>query len=224
MNCYYLGQLPFDVVRRMQVNAVEQMQREAIPDLVFFCQHPATITLGKRVKLSDVSPQLNDWRQRGIEVIQTDRGGQITYHGPGQLLVYPVIQLKRHGIGVRDFVEIVLSIIATELAVPNLEIDIDQVGLWTAETAVAKRKKLASVGLRIQSGITNHGFSINLNCDTSIFEEFTVCGIPDAKVSSLRMEKGFQVCSEEDFCWQLAAKLREKFSKQEIDTRRVANT
>ena len=203
----------------MQIQAVEDLQEGTGQEQLIFCQHPATITLGKRVPLNDVSDQLTDWRERGIEVIQTDRGGEMTYHGPGQLVVYPVIDLRRYGLGVRSFVQLVLCVIAKELDLPGVELDGKQVGLWTTPA----RKKISSVGLRMHSGVTNHGFSVNLGCDIDIFEEFPVCGMPDAKVTSLHLERGVHDISVKRFSVSLAKSLRNAFESRRVSAPKVAN-
>ena len=206
MECFYYRQLSFNQARQMQIQAVEDLQSGTGQEQLIFCQHPPTITLGKRVPLNDVSEQLTDWRERGIEVIQTDRGGEMTYHGPGQLVVYPVIDLRRYGLGVRNFVELVLGVIANELDLPGVELDCKQVGLWTSPG----RKKISSVGL-------------HLGCDIEIFDEFPVCGMDDAKVTSLHLERGVHDISVKRFSTSLAKSLRDAFEERRVAAPKVAN-
>lgn len=200
--------LPFGYARAVQDYAVTQRVAGNIPDTVFFCEHPAVITLGKRLRLDEVTSQIHEWRRRGIGVEQTDRGGAMTYHGPGQLLLYPVLSLPFHRIGVRIFVRTVLEALATELALPNLSIGDEAPGIWYC--ANGEKKKIASVGLRITHGVTNHGFSVNLFGDLGAFSEIPVCGVANAKVTSFEEITG-QTLAVEAFAWRMAKRLRACF-------------
>lgn len=209
VNCYFMNTLAYGDARAVQDFAVAQRVAGHISDAVFFCEHPAVITLGKRLRLDEVTSQAREWRQKGIGVEQTDRGGAMTYHGPGQLLIYPVVSLPFHRMGVRVFVHTVLEALIAELALPNLSIGDTAPGIWYC--ANGEKRKIASVGLRISHGVTNHGFSVNLSGDLDAFSEIPVCGVANAKVTSFEELTG-RTLAVEEFAWRMARRLRACFS------------
>lgn len=179
----FLGQRTFGEVRRLQEDLVAARIEETIKDTVLYCEHPPTLSLGLRTQPEDVSLPSPYWRDHNIEIVRADRGGGPTYHGPGQLLIYPVVSLR--GRGVKRFVLFMLSEIAEVLKTFGIhaELSCDEVGLWIIEKDVAM--KLGAVGLRIVRGVTNHGFSLNVRGDLTPFSAFHPCGISGLQVTSL---------------------------------------
>jgi lipoyl(octanoyl) transferase len=149
---------------------------EATPDEIWFVEHPPVFTLG-----------LNASREHlltpgEIDIVQIDRGGQVTYHGPGQLLIYPLLNLRRSKLGVRDLV------VALENAVIDYAAQhgIAAGGSRAAPGVYVEGAKLASIGLRIRRGASYHGMSLNVSMDLSPFERINVCGYQGLKVTRLK--------------------------------------
>lgn len=145
------------------------------PDEIWFTEHPPVFTLG-----------LNASREHlltpgDIPVIQVDRGGQVTYHGPGQLIIYPLIDLKRAGIGVRDLVT------ALEQTVVDLvaEFDIEAASRKDAPGVYVEQRKIASIGLRVRRGASYHGMALNIDVDLEPFSRINPCGFSDLEVTDL---------------------------------------
>jgi lipoyl(octanoyl) transferase len=145
------------------------------PDEIWFLEHPPIFTLGLAGKLEHLLAPGD------IPVIQTDRGGQVTYHGPGQLVVYPLLDLKRRGLGVRELV------MALEDAVIGYAagLGIEARSRRDAPGVYVEGRKLASVGLRIRRGATYHGIALNVNMDLEPFGRINPCGYPGLEITQL---------------------------------------
>lgn len=146
------------------------------PDEIWFTEHPPVFTLGLNADRKHLLAPGD------IPVVQIDRGGQVTYHGPGQLMVYPLIDLKRSAIGVRDLVT------ALEQSVVDLAADFDVQAASRADApgVYAAKSKLASVGLRIRRGASYHGMALNIDVDLAPFSRINTCGFQDLEVTDLR--------------------------------------
>ena len=180
-----IGQLSFLDARRYQEDLLEKRLRDEVPDTILFCEHPATLSLGWRTQAEDIGFSEAEWAERGVEVVRASRGGGPTFHGPGQLLVYPVINLRERGIGIKDFVEKVLqafSEVLTDIGVA-CELELNPAALWVKNGK--DRAKIAAVGLRILRGVTNHGFSLNVSSNLDIFSMFNPCGEKGVRYTSL---------------------------------------
>ncbi len=172
--CRRLGLAPYEPTWRAMQRFTDA-RGAATPDEIWFLEHPRVFTLGMNGKREHVlSP-------RDIPVIQTDRGGQVTYHGPGQLVVYPLIDLKRAGLGVRDLVS------ALERAVIGYvhELGIEAQARREAPGVYVEGRKLASVGLRIRRGASYHGIAINVSMDLEPFSRINPCGYAGLKMTQL---------------------------------------
>ncbi len=145
------------------------------PDEIWFTGHPPVFTLGLNASRDHLLTPGN------IPVIQVDRGGQVTYHGPGQLMIYPLINLKRAGLGVRDLVT------ALEQTVVNLVADfgIEAVSRKDAPGVYVQGRKIASVGLRVRRGSSYHGMALNIDVDLEPFSRINPCGFHDLEVTDL---------------------------------------
>ncbi|MDE2745782.1 MAG: lipoyl(octanoyl) transferase LipB [Chloroflexota bacterium] len=155
----------------------------ALPEIVVLMQHHAVYTQGRRGGREHVLRQLQ------APIIDTDRGGDLTFHGPGQLIVWPILRLRERGIGIADYVRGLEQ--AAINAANAFGLDADRVkgrpGVWIGN------RKLASVGVRIQSGVSRHGMAINCDIDLSWFDSIRACGIADGATTSLSAELGEQV-------------------------------
>lgn len=174
-----IGLKPYLEVRALQNQLVEKRKQNIIKDTLILTEHPPTITLGKRLELEQFD--FSSFTKQGIEVQKTDRGGELTFHAPGQLVLYPVFDLRQRRLGVEKFVEVFLSVISSALNEVGIESKcrLRPAGLWVGDA------KIASVGLRIDRGVTNHGFSLNLSCALEPFSLFPVCGESKAKITSV---------------------------------------
>jgi len=152
------------------------------PNTLLLLEHPPVFTAGRRTAESDRPID-------GTPVINVDRGGKITWHGPGQIVGYPIVKLK-NGNDVVGFVrEIEIALINTcqEFGV-NAERYCERTGVWIRDAK--GDRKLAAIGIRVAKGVTMHGFALNVNPDLSWFKKIVPCGIPDAEVTSLSVELG----------------------------------
>lgn len=182
----WLGELSYESARALQEGLVEERQRNRVGDSWLLVSHPPTITLGKRSSAADFPFGRERLEERGIRLVEVARGGGPTYHGPGQLVLYPVVQLE--GRGVKQFVTEglrMLSALAAHFGV-RAEGLLDPAGLWVE----GARAKLGAVGLKIERGVTNHGFSFNVNPALEIYDLFYPCSQRDAAVTSLARELG----------------------------------
>ncbi|MFA9429290.1 lipoyl(octanoyl) transferase LipB [Egicoccus sp. AB-alg2] len=149
-------------------------------DLVFLLEHPPVYTLGRRADRSNVLFDDATLRQRGIEVVPVDRGGDVTYHGPGQLVGYPILRLS--GMRVVDYVRALEEILIRALADVGVtgERSTGYTGVWVGD------QKVAAIGVRVSSGrVTTHGFALNVHPDLADFTGIVPCGISDRGVCSL---------------------------------------
>lgn len=182
------GLVPYREMRAVQEALVQERIDGKRGDTIIFCEHPPVVTLGKRTAEGDIDVHAGVWKSKGIPLIVTDRGGSATFHGPGQLIVYPVIKLQERGLGVRTFVSIVLSSIAEELRTIGLPCtpELSPAGVWIM--GEKGKKKVGSVGLRIIHGVTCHGFSVNVCNDLEIFRLFKPCGLDHVEMTSISSE------------------------------------
>ena len=151
------------------------LRNASTPDEIWFCEHHPVFTLGL-----NAAPE-HLLAPGDIPVVQIDRGGQVTYHGPGQLMIYPLIDIRRAGLGVRDLVT------ALEQCVVDLaaEYDIEAASRRDAPGVYVDGVKLASVGLRIRRGASFHGMALNVNVDLEPFSRINTCGFQDLDVTDL---------------------------------------
>lgn len=190
-----LGTVPYADALELQTQLVEQRKADAIPDQLLLLQHPPVITLGVKAKndRSNVLATPSVLAARGVEIFETGRGGDVTYHGPGQLVGYPIISLKPDRCDVhqyvRDLEEVLIQMAAT------FGIEAGRVrgltGVWVGS------EKLAAIGVRIARWVTSHGFAFNVTTDLSHFGLIVPCGITDKGVTSLERLLGREILMAE---------------------------
>jgi lipoyl(octanoyl) transferase len=190
-----LGTIPYLEAWELQKELGERRRHNQIPDVLLLLEHPPTYTRGRR-SIPEELPRGVDWYEaHGIEVHDTDRGGLVTYHGPGQLVVYPIVDLKGYGNDVHAYVrrleQVSIGALA-EMGVPTRTID-GMTGVWTAGSAPpalspSPARKIASIGLHVRRGIATHGLAINVSNDLEPFEWIVPCGIEGAAMTSLSKE------------------------------------
>lgn len=170
------------------------------PGTVLLLEHPPTYTAGKRTEPHERPDDVTTESGGVVPVIDVDRGGKITFHGPGQLVGYPIVQLPDHVLVV-DFVrrlEEALIAVCRELGVTTARVP-GRSGVWLAATPATDEgpgrieRKIAAIGIRVSRGVTMHGFALNCDVDLSWYDRFVPCGISDAGVTSLSEELGRDV-------------------------------
>jgi lipoyl(octanoyl) transferase len=193
-----LGLVPYLEAWELQKELAEQRRRDEIPDVLLLLEHPPTYTRGRRSKPEEL-PMGVDWYQvQDIEVHDTDRGGLVTYHGPGQLVAYPIVDLG-NGNDIHAYVRGLEQVIIGALGdagVPAQTID-GLTGVWTTgdpppTLSPTPARKIASIGLHVSRGITTHGLAINVNNDLQPFEWIVPCGIEGVAMTSLSRELGVE--------------------------------
>lgn len=171
----------------------KKMGEQVPEDVIFFVQHRPVYTLGKHGKLSNLLFSQSQLEQHGIEFMSIGRGGDITYHGPGQLTVYPIVDLQRIGMGVKSYVwgleEAVIQTIA-HYGIKGERIE-GKTGVWICKDGGMPRK-ISAVGVRCSRFVTMHGLSFNVGMDLSGFEGIVPCGLP-LGVTSLSRETGKEI-------------------------------
>jgi lipoyl(octanoyl) transferase len=179
----HLGTVPYGEAWDLQRSLAAAVSQGAIPETVVFLEHPPVVTLGRRTGESELHlpPDTH------VEVVETDRGGKSTYHGPGQLVCYPILDLRRHGKDVKDYVCRLERSIVQTLAAFRLEgMCLDGLtGVWLERPP----RKIASIGVRVSRWITTHGYALNVDLDPSVFTDWiTACGLDDAMFTTIARE------------------------------------
>ena len=173
----------------LQDQLAEERLHNAIPDTLLLLEHPPVITLGRRGSLEDVYFSEAHLAQQGVELVRTTRGGLVTYHGPGQLVGYPIIRLRERGLSVPCYVRALELAIIDALHTLGIEAHIDEhhIGVWT------ESGKIAAIGVAQRHGVTLHGFAVNLQPDLSHFQLINPCGIGTLGVTSAKQILGHPV-------------------------------
>lgn len=180
------GLMPYGQALAWQLELRRALQQGEAHDEVGYLlvlEHPPVVTLGRRGKLDDIFG-LAQLEAQGTQFFKIDRGGEATYHGPGQLVIYPVVKLDALKIGVVDLVRGLAGALAETTAEYGVEAtyDVEHPGLWTKDEPA---RKLASVGMRVSGGVSTHGAAINLVNDLRPFSFFVACGMPNAPITRL---------------------------------------
>jgi lipoyl(octanoyl) transferase len=183
--CDRRGLVPYREAFDMQKKLERARHAGFVPDVLLLLEHPPVYTRGRRMEAGEL-PMGEDWyRAQGIDVVESDRGGRITYHGPGQLVGYPIMSLKPYRDDVHQYVRRMEAAIIASLA--DVGIDAGPIegltGVWTHEP-----RKIASIGVHVSRGVTTHGFAINVNNDLQPFEWIVPCGIENCRMTSVARE------------------------------------
>ena len=187
-----LGLVPYQETWDLQRSLAGAVSQGAIPDTVIFLEHPPVVTLGRRTE----SGELHVPEGADVEVVETNRGGKSTYHGPGQLVCYPILDLKRHGKDVKKYVRDLEEALIRTLAPLALEATRFEglTGVWLHRPP----RKIASIGVHISRWVTTHGYALNVDLDLAPFTEWiTACGLEDAAFTTIAGELGRTVSVDE---------------------------
>ena len=179
-----LGLVPYGEALELQRRLADERIKGHIPDTLLLLEHPPVITLGRSWKQSSLPIDPDALRARGIEVFDIERGGDVTYHGPGQLVGYPILDLQQHQPDLHWYLrELEAMLIA---AMGSLGIAAERrasyTGVWTGG------RKIASIGVHVRQWVTWHGFALNVTTDLSPFSLIVPCGIPDVVMTSVKAE------------------------------------
>ena len=176
----HLGQIEYRRAWDKQVNLAQAVHDGAQPNTLLLLEHPHVYTRGRLSKPEHLSLSQVELEERGVSVVDTDRGGLVTYHGPGQLVAYPIIDLRNWG-GPLKYVRTLEQAIIQTLADLGVEAGLiaGLTGVWVGGA------KVAAIGVKISRGVAYHGFSLNVNPDLSYYDHIVPCGILDRDVTSL---------------------------------------
>jgi len=177
-----------------------------LPDLVVLCEHPHVYTLGKSGVIENLLASNQMLIDRGVSFFKTDRGGDITYHGPGQIVGYPIFDLDHFNIGLRQFlfnIEEAIILFLKEFNIKGERLE-GTTGVWIDVDVPGKTRKIAAMGVKSSHYVTMHGLALNINTDLSFFQMINPCGFTNKGVTSLSVETGKE--QDMDFCRQLLFK------------------
>ncbi|MEO6331240.1 MAG: lipoyl(octanoyl) transferase LipB [Gemmatimonadaceae bacterium] len=182
-----LGTMPYAEALELQRSVAASRISGKIPeDVLLLVEHPPVVTLGRSSKGGNLTASAELLRQRGVELFEVERGGDVTFHGPGQLVGYPIIDLKRHKQDLHWYLRTVEQALIDTLAVLGItaERNTGYTGVWTAG------KKIASIGVHARDWVTWHGFALNVTTDLSYFDLIVPCGIQGVTMTSVKRELG----------------------------------
>ena len=187
----HLGTVDYRRAWELQVNLAQAVRDGERPNTLLLLEHPPTYTVGRLTQAGHILLSPEELERRGVLVCETDRGGQATFHGPGQLVAYPVVDLREWG-GPLKYVRTLEQVIIGTLADFQLQGRLEHgiTGVWVGDG------KIAAIGVKISRGVAFHGLAINVNTDLSYFSHIIPCGIPDLRVTSIAQESGRPVDME----------------------------
>src|SRR4249919_3966251 len=180
------GLVPYEEARVAQRWLVEAREDGAVADVLLLLEHPPVYTRGRRSTPEEL-PMGTEWYEmQGIEVRDTDRGGRVTYHGPGQLVAYPIVSLRPYGDDVHEYVRKLERVMIEALAEHGVAAGPIEglTGVWAGE------RKIGSIGVHVSRGVTTHGLAVNVDNDLQPFEWIVPCGIEGVAMTSLARELG----------------------------------
>ena len=188
-----LGQVEYLRAWDLQRRLHQQVADGALPNLLLLLEHPHVYTLGRRGKTSDILVSDEALSRLGAEVHEIDRGGEVTYHGPGQLVGYPIVNLRTWGGGPLKYVETLEQVLIATLAEFGIagESADRPTGVWVGDG------KITAIGVKVGRGVTMHGFALNVDPDLSYFEHIVPCGLPEGRVASMSSVLGKKVGLEQ---------------------------
>jgi lipoyl(octanoyl) transferase len=212
-----LGMVPYLVAWGLQQRLVEARKADAIPDVLLLCEHPHVITLGRNGKRENLRAGDRLLAQMSVEFHPSDRGGDITYHGPGQIVGYPILDLAGHRRDVRWYVaqlEEVMIRVSADFGVAARRVE-GRHGVWV--DAAAGEEKLGALGVHLSRWVASHGFAYNVSTDLRYFDLIVPCGIAGARTTSLERVLGRAV--DPAAAWSaVAAHFAEVFGRDLVQT------
>jgi lipoyl(octanoyl) transferase len=197
INLLDLGRLTYSEAMAIQRQVIGARKQNLIGDTLLLVEHPPVLTLGRNAHRSNILVSDDLLAQRGVEVHEVNRGGDVTYHGPGQLVGYPIVDLRgalpgKKGpyLGPVDYVRLLEEALIQTCG--NFGVLTQRIcrltGVWTLAGGSIREKKIAAIGVHVSQGVTSHGFALNVTTDLRDFEWIVPCGIEDRQVTSLELE------------------------------------
>ncbi|HOJ32279.1 MAG TPA: lipoyl(octanoyl) transferase LipB [Candidatus Hydrogenedentes bacterium] len=176
------GLCPFQKAWTLQRERLEHVRRGTMPNALFLLEHAPVITLGRNSRDEHVLASSNELSRKGIEVVSTDRGGDVTYHGPGQMVAYPILNLRQWQKSIRWYLRSLEEVVITLLDTYGVSATREPpfTGVW------ARGEKVAAIGVGLRDWVTFHGLSLNVNTDLKAFELIVPCGLYGKSVTSLQ--------------------------------------
>jgi len=180
----HLGTVPYLEAVALQERVHEQRQADELPDTLLQLEHPPVYTRGRRSADRELALGEDFYREHGIDLVDTDRGGRVTYHGPGQLVGYPIMRITDIGSHLRTMEASIISALASEGIEAHSRSDEgpDFTGVWVGS------RKIASIGVHVSRGISTHGFAVNVENDLDPFSWVVACGLPNVAMTSIARE------------------------------------
>lgn len=172
--------------------------QQAENNYLLFCEHPHVYTLGKSGTMQNLLIHEQEMKDKGVQFYRINRGGDITYHGPGQIVGYPIIDLEQFGLGIRTYIECLEEAVILTLkdfSIPAARFK-SASGVWLDPGIPGKARKICAIGVRASRGVTMHGFAFNVNTDLSFYQYINPCGFTDYGVTSMEKEHGQRVDME----------------------------
>jgi lipoyl(octanoyl) transferase len=180
-----LGRVPYDDAWALQNRVANDRRAGLVPDTLILLEHPHTYTIGRSGTRDHVFLNEAELSARGITCLDVDRGGDVTYHGPGQLVGYPILDLGAKpdvGLYLRNLESCLIDALA-DFGIASGRLS-GYTGVWIGD------RKIAAIGIKVSQGVTTHGFALNVSTDLSLFTHILACGIPDKGVTSMAVELG----------------------------------
>jgi len=195
-----LGLIEYQEAWDYQENLFKQLMDAKLagvptPNYLLFCEHPHVYTLGKSGSINNLLINNRQLQEKNVNFVKTNRGGDITYHGPGQIVGYPILNLENFGLGIRDYVGLLEESIIKVLADFDLKGERlpGATGVWLDPGVPGKTRKICAIGVKASRFITMHGFAFNVNTDLRFFNYINPCGFTDKSVTSLQKELGMEM-------------------------------
>jgi lipoyl(octanoyl) transferase len=198
------------IARKLGNEELSELERMESLNYLLFCEHPHVFTLGKSGKVGNLLVSTQQLEAKHATFFRTNRGGDITYHGPGQIVGYPIFDLEWLGLGIHDYIhhlEETVILVLTEFGVKGERLK-GATGVWIEPSIKGRSRKICAIGVRASRWVTMHGLALNVNTDLSYFNLINPCGFTDKAVTSLEKEIGQK--QELDRVKQI---LKEKFCK-----------
>jgi lipoyl(octanoyl) transferase len=180
----HLGTVPYRDALTLQLDVRERRLAGELPDTLLLLEHPPVYTRGRRAADGELALGEDHYRSRGIEIVDTDRGGRVTYHGPGQLVGYPIMRVHDIGAHLRTIEAAIVAALADEgiAARSRCAEGPDYTGVWVED------RKIASIGVHVSRGVATHGFAVNVDVDLEPFSWVIACGLPHVRMTSIARE------------------------------------
>ncbi len=180
----HLGVVPYRDALAIQEQIRTRRQAQELPDVLLLLEHPPLYTRGRRSLDGELTLGADFYRERGIEIVATDRGGRVTYHSPGQLVGYPIMRVEDVLAHLRTIEQAIVAALAREGISARSRVDdgADYTGVWVQD------RKIASLGVHVSRGVSTHGFAVNVSNDLTPFSWVVACGLPDVAMTSIARE------------------------------------